>query len=175
VPAPLTHPDAPVRRAMLGVVEFFLDRARELEGIQRIALVGSITEPKREPKDIDLLVYASSQVPLASLARLGRRARGRLQSINRGCDVFLADPDNGYVGRLCIWTRCGPGFRASCDARHCGQREFLHDDFDEIRLADDLISDPPVELWPRPFARRSVPTDVQVLLDRLACSHAGDQ
>jgi predicted nucleotidyltransferase len=69
---------------MVGVIEFFLVQARELLGVRRIALVGSITEPKKESKDLDLLVYVDREVPLAALAQLGRRARGRLQSINRG-------------------------------------------------------------------------------------------
>jgi hypothetical protein len=168
VVAPETFPETPVRKAMVGVIEFFLIQARELPGVRRIALVGSITEPKNEPKDLDLLAHVDREVPLAALAPLGRRARGRLQSINRGCDVFLADPDNCYLGRLCIWTRCGLGIRDRCYAQNCGKREFLHDDFDAIRLADDLIRNPPVELWPRLLMRRSVPPDLEALVERLA-------
>jgi hypothetical protein len=105
---------------------------------------------------------------LSELARLARRTRGRLQSINRGCDVFLTDPENRYLGRLCVWTRCGPYIRASCDAQHCGQRTFLHDDFDDIRLPRAVIIEPPVELWPQLIIRRAIPPDLSQLLDRLS-------
>jgi predicted nucleotidyltransferase len=77
---------------MLEMVEMFTGRASELPGVRRIALVGSITTPKPQPKDLDLLVTVDSDSDLKALAHLGRQVRGRLQSINHSCDVFLADP-----------------------------------------------------------------------------------
>jgi hypothetical protein len=65
---------------------------------------------------------------LAPLARLGRRLQGRAQTLNRGGEVFLADPKGKYLGRICPWKNCGPGIRLSCDALHCGRRHYLHDD-----------------------------------------------
>jgi hypothetical protein len=157
----------PVRDTLLESIDFFFQRATALPGIERIALVGSITTPKPEPKDLDLLVTVQRDLPLADLARVSRQVRGRLQSINRGCDVFLADPDATYIGRLCIWKRCVPGIRVSCDARHCGRRQFLHDDFDDIRLADDLVRQPPVELWPTVVVRDPLPADLALLVARI--------
>ena len=49
------------------------------------------------------------------------------QSQNGG-DIFLAGPKGNYLGRTCHWKNCGPGIRMSCDALHCGQRHYLHDD-----------------------------------------------
>jgi hypothetical protein len=157
------------------MIDFFLQRATALPGIERIALVGSITTPKPDPKDLDLLVTVRHDLPLADLARLSRQVRGRLQSINHGCDAFLADPVAGYIGRLCVWTRCGPGIRVSCDARHCGRRKFLHDDFDDIRLADELVRQPPVELWPKLIVRCPLPADLARLVERLDRSAADAQ
>ena len=152
---------------MLDMAGLFFDVARQMAGVRRIALIGSVTDHKPEPKDLDLLVTVEDDLDLTALARLSRQLRGRLQSINRGCDVFLVDPTNHYIGRLCIWRECRPGIRASCDARNCGRRQFLHDDLDDISLAADLVREPPVELWPTRILRRPVPADLAALLDGL--------
>jgi hypothetical protein len=56
----------------------------------------------------------------------------------------------------------------SCDARHCGQRLYLHDDWDAVRLEDALVRRPPVALWPHVIARVPLPKDVvQVLVQPL--------
>ena len=52
----------------------------------------------------------------------------------------------------------------SCDALHCGQRPYLHDDLQTIKLAHDLITAPPIELWPQVVARVPVPQDVEQAL-----------
>lgn len=145
----------------------FVEAARQMAGVRRIALVGSITDQKPEPKDLDLLVTIENDLDLSALAALGPQVRGRLQSINRGCDVFLVDPANNYIGLLCIWRECRPGIRASCDARNCGRRQFLHDDLDDINLEANLVREPPVELWPTRIKRRLVPADLAALLDSL--------
>jgi hypothetical protein len=41
------------------------------------------------------------------------------------------------------------GLRQSCDALHCGQRPYLHDDLNTLRLSTALIATPPLELWPK--------------------------
>ena len=106
--------------------------------------MGSITTPKPEPKDLDLLVWIDDAMDLAPLAR------------------------TAYLGRVCIWTRCAPGVRVRCDAQHCGQRQFLHDDLQTIRLPTDLIREPPAELWPQVVVRRAIPADLMAFLQRLS-------
>lgn len=127
----------------------------------RIALIGSLTTGEPEPKDVDLLVTVTDGADLALLATLGRKLNGHVQSFGRGGEVFLADPRGNYLGRTCPWKECGPGIRASCDALHCGQRLYLHDDLDTIKLASDLIIAPPIELWPQLIARMPIPQDVK--------------
>jgi hypothetical protein len=52
----------------------------------------------------------------------------------------------------------------SCDALHCGQRHYLHDDLEAITLSKDLIAAPPLELWPEIVARVPIPEDVEQVL-----------
>ena len=70
------------------------------------------------------------------------------------------------MGRTCPWKACGPGIRASCDALHCGLRPYLHDDFNSVRLKEDVIAHPPVVLWPDPAAKQGVVADVHEQLVR---------
>jgi hypothetical protein len=98
---------------------------------------------------------------LAPLAHLSRRLQGHAQNMHRGGEVFLANPQNNYLGRICRWKICAFGIRMSCDALHCGQREYLHDDLKEVTLAQSLIATPPLELWPKIIARVPIPQDVE--------------
>ena len=134
--------------------------------MKRIALIGSLTTPEPSPNDIDLLVTVSDDMDLAPLAKAARQLNGRaMQTGNsRGGDVFLADAGGNYLGRTCAWKECGPGIRLSCDALHCGQRHYLHDDLRCITLKPALIQAPPIELWPAVVARVEVPADVEELL-----------
>ena len=152
------------RQILLAEVLIFTRAASRLPGIVKIALIGSLTKVKPDPKDADLLVTITNDVDLTELATLGRKLRGHAQNINRGGEVFLADPQHRYLGRTCPWKRCRPGIRASCDALHCGQRPFLHDDFEDIRLSTKLIAQPPLELWPEIVTRVPVPDDVTELV-----------
>jgi len=156
-----TPPSPPVRLRLLAEVLAFVRAAGKLPGITRIALIGSLTTDKAEPKDADMLVTVTDEADLALLATLSRQLSGHAQSFGRNGDVFLADPSGNYLGRTCPWKRCGPGIRASCDALHCGQRPYLHDDFKDIRLTKNLIAAPPIELWPEVMARAPVPADVE--------------
>jgi hypothetical protein len=149
-----------LRHKLLDEVVIFVLAAGQLPGITRIALIGSLTTAKADPKDADLLVTVTDNADLTRLATLGRKLSGHAQSFGRGGEVFLADERNNYLGRTCSWKRCGPGIRASCDALHCGRREYLHDDLKAIRLAQSLIAEPPLELWPEVVARVPVPDDV---------------
>jgi predicted nucleotidyltransferase len=149
-----------VRAILIAEALAFVSEACRLSGVTRIALIGSITTEKPEPKDVDLLVIVTDDADLTPLARLGRRLQGRAQSHNRGGDIFLADPEGNYLGRTCHWKDCGPGIRVSCDALQCGRRHYLHDDWRSIRLPKDLIAAPPLELWPRQVVRVPIPEDL---------------
>jgi len=149
-----------LRKIMFAEVRRFVRFARDLPGLQRIALIGSLASDKEFPKDIDLLVTIADDCDLAPLATLGRQLAGHLAAHSAGADVFLASPDGEYLGRICHWKRCGRGIRASCDALSCGVRHFLHDDLRSIRLSKELISQPPVQLWPEVAAVSACPSDV---------------
>lgn len=165
-PPPAEEPSRRVR--LIAEVLAFVGAACQLPGVVRIALIGSLTTDEPDPKDADLLVTVADDIDLAPLATLERKISGHAQSFNRGADVFLAGPRGNYLGRTCPWKRCGPGIRARCDALHCGQRLYMHDDLDTIHLAGDLIVTPAVELWPQIVARVPVPEDLeQVLLTPL--------
>ena len=155
-PPPL--PD--LRNIMFAEVRRFVRLASEMEGIKRIALIGSLAADKEFPKDIDLLVTVSDDCDLAPLAELGRQLNGHMNSHGAGADVFLASERDEYLGRTCPWRDCGPGVRASCDAMHCGLRLYLHDDFSSVRLKEDVIAQPRVLLWPDMVAAADVPADV---------------
>jgi hypothetical protein len=150
-----------VRDRLLAEALAFVRPANQLPGVTRIALIGSLTTEEPDPKDADLLVAVTDDMDLAPLATLGRRLQGHAQSLGRGGEVFLADPQGHHLGRTCPWKRCGPGIRISCDALHCGRRPYLHDDLEVVRLDEGLVVAPPIELWPQVMARVPVPEDVE--------------
>ncbi len=80
----------PRRPLLLGAYSF-VQAARLCPGVQRIALLGSLSTAKAIPKDVDLLVTIERTMDLTHLARAGRRLHGLAQTINRGADIFLAD------------------------------------------------------------------------------------
>ena len=110
--------------------------------------------------DIDLLITVTGDTDLAPLASLTRKLQGHAQQMNRGGEVFLADPQNHYLGRICQWKVCAPGVRMRCDALHCGRRHYLHDDLKAIKLAPSVLAAPPLELWPQVVARVPIPQDI---------------
>ena len=118
----------PIRSHLLTGVLAFTQVASPVSGVIRIALIGSLATSKAEPKDADALVTITDEADLTLLAAHGRKLLGHCQSRNRGSDIFLAHPSVQYLGRLCSWKRCEPGIRVNCDALHCGQRHYLHDD-----------------------------------------------
>lgn len=139
----------------------FAAKASQVPGVVRVALMGSLITSRPDPKDADLLVTVKDDADLTPLATLGRKLKGRAQSLNRGADILLADPRGNYLGRTCHWKECGPGMRASCDALHCGRRHYLHDDLADVQLDRSLIVAPPVELWPALVARIPLPEDLR--------------
>jgi hypothetical protein len=159
------------RNSLLDAARSFVESAAGLPGVQRIALIGSLLTDRPYPKDVDLLVCVSGGTDLAPLAAAARRLKGRLQSQNRGADIFLADEQARYLGRICSWRVCAPGVRLACDALHCGRRPYLHDDLATIRLDSSLVAAPPLQLWPTVVRRAEIPGDVEVLARRLEQPH----
>ncbi len=160
-PAPQSSPTPSTRTRLIAEVLTFVRAASQLPDVLRIALIGSLTTDEPDPKDADLLVTVADDADLEPLATLGRKLAGHAQGFNRGGDVFLANRRGHYLGRTCPWRECRPGIRQSCDALHCGQRPYLHDDLDTIKLDQHLIAAPPLELWPQVVARVLVPQDVE--------------
>jgi hypothetical protein len=156
----------PLRSFLLSEVLSFVKLARSCPGVSRIAMIGSLTTSKPQPKDADVLISVADGADLTVLAKAGRRLKGRAQSQNSGADIFLANPEGEYIGRTCHWRECRPFLRLACDAQHCGQREFLHDDLDAVTLAAKLVQEPPVDLWPKVVRRIKVPEDVELQLLR---------
>lgn len=160
-------PPLPDKRAdLLCAVLAFVEKATQLPGVRRIALIGSLTTPKAIPKDVDLLVEVDDATPLEPLARLKRRLSGATMATGDGCgaDVFLCNSRHEYLGRICSWKQCASGFRQACEAQHCGRRTYLSDDLQNLHLDPALITAAPLELWPEIIARTEIPDDVQTLL-----------
>jgi len=151
----------PIRAHLLAGVLAFTQAACRLSGVTRIALIGSLTTDKPDPKDVDVLVTVADDADLTLLAAQGRKLLGHAESRYRGADVLLANPAHDHLGCLCPSKRCGPGARAGCDALHCGQRPYLRDDLDAVRVPPSLIAAPPIELWPQVVTRVTVPADVE--------------
>src|SRR2546422_3148036 len=148
------------REALLDGLRRFVASARQIAGVRGIAILGSITTTKADPKDLDVLVVVADDADLASLAKCSRQLQGHAQGFNRGADVFLADERGTYIGRTCRWKDCRPGVRRACDALHCGRRPFLHDDLDAIRLNTNVVLSPPVTVWPSVERRIELPPDL---------------
>ncbi len=155
------------RQQLLDALRRFVAGAREIAGVRRISLLGSIVTTKQNPKDIDVLVVVADDADLTALATCARRLQGQAQSFNRGADVFLADERGTYIGRTCHWRDCRPGVRQSCDALHCGRRPYLHDDLAAITLNSTLVLSPPITLWPKVERRGKLPADVEEVVAAL--------
>lgn len=144
----------------------FVVTAPRIPGVKRIALIGSLTTAKADPKDIDLLLTVGNDADLAPLVTAGRKLQGRVNTLthgNFGADLFLSTPLHRYLGRLCHHKEC-PGSRRSCPATHCGARPYLRDDVQVVTLERPLIVAPPLELWPRIVAHVVIPADVEQAL-----------
>jgi hypothetical protein len=164
----MTNDIADIRAFLIAEVFRFIERAMALPGVTHIAIIGSLTSVKANPKDADVLVTVDDAADLTALAAAARSLMGNAQSKNRGADVFLANPKGQYIGRICHWRDCGPGIRASCDAYHCGQRHYLHDDLGDINLDRRLVREPPIEVWPEVICRVRAPNDLMSFLSRFS-------
>lgn len=148
-----------MREQLLFYLPWFVSVVTKLSRIRRVALLGSITTNKQNPKDIDFLVVVDDDVDLEPLARLGRKIKGRAQQMNRGADIFLADAQGRYIGRTCSWRECGPGIRRSCDPLNCGKRHYLHDDLETVTLSEETVR-AALDLWPSLEGRVGLPDDL---------------
>lgn len=155
-----------MRQRLLSEILWFVPAVARLRGIKRIALLGSMTTEKKDPKDVDFLVVVEDEVSLEPLARIGRKVKGHAQNIGRGADIFLTNVRGRYIGRTCHWIECGPGIRRSCDALHCGRRRYLHDDLKAVTLSDVTVG-AAIELWPVLERRPGLPEDLEKVLDQL--------
>jgi hypothetical protein len=155
-----------MREQLLSHLPWFFSAVIKLSGIRRVALLGSLTTNKLNPKDIDFLVVVDDDTDLEPLARLGRKIKGRAQQMNRGADIFLADNQGKYIGRTCSWKDCRAGKRMSCDALNCGKRPYLHDDLKTVSLSDDTVRSA-LELWPSLEQRVGLPEDLERTLKQL--------
>jgi predicted nucleotidyltransferase len=110
----------PLRQFLLIAARDFVDSAAKLNGIARIAMLGSLLTTKTEPKDADVLVTVKDGIDLTALARLARRLKGRTQTRNHGADIFLADESARYIGRVCHRRERALGIRRACAASGSG-------------------------------------------------------
>ena len=68
------------RQHLLDGLRRFAVSVRELGGVRRIALLGSIVTAKPDPKDIDVLVVVADDADLAALATCARRLQGHARA-----------------------------------------------------------------------------------------------
>jgi predicted nucleotidyltransferase len=64
---------------MLAAAVPFVQAAARLTGVSRIALIGSLTTEKVDPKDIDLLVTIAEHTDVQELDRLARHLLGLMR------------------------------------------------------------------------------------------------
>lgn len=164
VPDSIKDNDANRRNGLIAAGLEFVTKASRLEGIIRIAFIGSITTDKPHPKDIDLLVTIDETVNLEKLARLGRQLKGRSQGLSSGADIFLLNTKGDYIGRTCNWTKCEPRIRMACTALNCGDVQYLYDDLQIVNLPANVTANPPLVVFPDIIIRGELPDD---LLKRL--------
>jgi len=150
------------RRFLLEALAQFISAAAKVRGVVRIAVVGSLTTEKASPKDADVLVTLQDGADLESLSKLGRKLKGAAQTRNLGADIFLADQAGRYIGRTCSFKECHP--RSACAGKSCGACNWICDDFEVVRLARELIVEPPLELWPQVVVRATLPADAREIL-----------
>jgi len=154
--------DPTTREALLRELARFVRAAIRVRGVMRIAVVGSLTTAKIDPKDADVLVTIAEDADVRALAALGRKLKGVTQSRNKGADIFLASSDGRYLGRTCGYRECHP--RVACRGQQCGRGLHICNDLHDVDLDARLVAEPPVELWPQIVLRVEVPTDMRQLL-----------
>jgi len=150
------------RAFLIEALARFIRDARQVAGVRRIAVVGSLTTRKPDPKDADVLVTVGEDAEFEALAKLGRKLKGTAQTRNHGADIFLASVDGHYIGRTCSFRECHP--RVRCGGTSCWHGGWVCDDFDVLRLKDELIAALPLEVWPQVVVRVDLPPDIRKVL-----------
>jgi hypothetical protein len=145
------------RQHLLDGAAKFVERVKHIRGVVRIALIGSLTTPKPQPNNVNLLVTIATEEIVPEIAAAARKLSGYAQTMNRGADVLLADASGTYLGRTCPWRECRPGIRSRCQAQHCGGH--LYDDLHIVTLPKKLIASPPLVIWPKPAVSGDMPAD----------------
>ncbi len=154
-----TSSQEPLRSFLLKGVRKFVCDASQMQGIVRIAMIGSLLTKKWKPKDADLLVTVTSIANIASLAKLGRRLKGSAQSKSSGADIFLCNEQGEYLGRTCSFRECH--YRRACGGTQCDMGTYICNDLEIVRLDTILTTKPPLELWPVVVRRANIPEDVE--------------
>ena len=154
-----------IREVLLAAGGAFVRRITLVPGVERVALVGSLTTERSNPKDIDFLLTVSTVVDMEVVATMGRKLKGGLQGHASGADVFLCDTNHQYIGRTCAYRECHP--RVACEGADCRKGSWLNTDFHVLRMSTDLCKNPPVVIWPTQHLAVQVPNDVVQMLARL--------
>jgi len=149
--------DVGIRGYLLDALVEFIRAAAKVQGVARIAVIGSLTTDKPSPKDADVLVTIADRADLEALSRLGRKLKGAAQARNLGADIFLASTSGDYIGRTCSYRECHP--RVACFGSECGSGRWICRDLDNLRLPRHLVAEPPVEVWPQVVVRAVLPAD----------------
>ena len=149
------------RSVILDCAQWFVGEIKKLDGIKRVALIGSICTDKKNPRDIDILITIHEGTDIKRIATLKRKLQGRIQRGSLGADVFLVE--NGqYIGRPCQYKE--PWVRVVCasDKNVCSLgRPFLCDTSQNFQLSKDVVDNPPIILWPEARADIEIPCDIK--------------
>lgn len=154
----------PSRALLLAATLEAVRAVTRVSGVTHVALIGSLTTPKAEPKDADLLVRIADDCDLVSLAKVAHRFQRRTRDFSRWGEIFLSTRQYVYLGRICPSDLCGLETRIDCGAMNCGRCPHLHDDLRALSLPSALLAEPPVELWPEIRVNAEIPRDVQMVL-----------
>jgi len=163
---PSLRPDRDTDRgALLLAAKWFFNRATKLESVTRIALIGSICTDKKNPKDIDILLTIAPAADIAPISKLKRQMSGRIQRGLLGADIFLAE-EGSYIGRPCRFREPHPRVGCAQDGLRCDfNRPFLCDTSCSFELKKEVITSPPIILYPRLLTAGKIPADVQAVFD----------
>jgi hypothetical protein len=150
------------RSFLLEALAKFMRAAAKVQGVTRIAAIGSLMTDKASPKDADVLVTVRDDADIGLLSQLGRKFKGVAQTRNLGADIFLASDSGAYIGRTCSYQECHP--RGACRGTQCGSGRFICNDLAIVCLPDSLVAEPPLEVWPKVIVRAALPVDTQRIL-----------
>ena len=89
----MNEPSEGHRQQLLDALGRFAAAVRQIAGVRRIAVLGSIVTTKPDPKDIDVLVVVADDADLTPLATCARRLQGQAQASIAGLMCF--SPTNG--------------------------------------------------------------------------------